>query len=69
MVLYSNTNYLKKYNEDIPTTWDKLLEVGENIVKQERNNNNNMNFYGYNGLFPTSNFFFFFFFKFNIICY
>jgi len=54
MVLYSNTNYLKKYNEDIPTTWDKLLEVGENIVKQERNNNNNMNFYGYNGLFPTS---------------
>jgi len=60
MVLYSNSNYLKKYNEEIPTTWDKLLETGKRILKQEQSINNSTNYYGYNGLFPISkkNFFF-----------
>jgi len=54
MVLYSNRYYLEKYNKEVPTTWDKLLETGQFILEQERINNKNFNLYGYNGLFPTS---------------
>ena len=51
MVLYSNNYYLEKYNKKIPKTWDKLLEIGQDIIEQEKINNNNTNLYGYNGLF------------------
>ncbi|KAL6633006.1 periplasmic binding protein-like II [Neocallimastix californiae] len=54
MVLYSNRYYLEKYNKEVPTTWDKLLETGQFILEQERINNKNFNLYGYNGLFPTN---------------
>ena len=49
--MYVNTEYLNKYNKDIPTTWDKLLEVGKTIYRQELKNGNK-NIIGYNGLFP-----------------
>ncbi|KAG4090277.1 hypothetical protein H8356DRAFT_1279713 [Neocallimastix lanati (nom. inval.)] len=51
MILYSNNYYLEKYNKKIPKTWDKLLEIGQDIIEQEKINNNNTNLYGYNGLF------------------
>jgi len=50
-VMYVNTEYLNKYHKDIPTTWDKLLEVGKTIYRQELENGNK-NIIGYNGLFP-----------------
>jgi len=50
-VMYVNTGYLNKYNQDIPTTWDKLLEVGKMIYYEELRQGN-IDIIGYNGLFP-----------------
>jgi len=52
MVLYSNLEYLKKYNMTIPTTWDELLKTGKYILNQERLNNN-YELIGYNGFFSS----------------
>jgi len=54
MVLYSNNYYLEKYNKKIPSTWDDLLQTGQDIIEQEQKNNNEINLYGYNGLFIDS---------------
>jgi len=53
-VLYSNTIYLDKYKKPIPKTWDELIETGEYILKREREEYNNVDLVGYNGLFPSN---------------
>ncbi|OUM62610.1 hypothetical protein PIROE2DRAFT_61764 [Piromyces sp. E2] len=55
-VLYSNIIYLNKYHKEIPKTWDELIETGEYILKKEREENNNKELIGYNGLFPYETF-------------
>jgi len=35
-ILYSNKNYLDKYNEKVPTTWDELIETAERIKDKEK---------------------------------
>ena len=49
-VLYSNHNLLKKYDKQIPTTWDELIETSKYILKKEQDANNT-NIIAYNGLF------------------
>ncbi|ORX80961.1 periplasmic binding protein-like II [Anaeromyces robustus] len=50
-VLYSNSYYLKKYNKEIPKTWNELLEIGK-YIKEEEAKQNNGDLTIYNGLFP-----------------
>ncbi|KAG4094545.1 hypothetical protein H8356DRAFT_1277005 [Neocallimastix lanati (nom. inval.)] len=52
-VLYSNHNLLKKYDKQIPTTWDELIETSKYILKKEQDANNT-NIIAYNGLFDDS---------------
>lgn len=49
-VLYSNKNFLKNYNEEIPETWDELIIIAKKILEKENNN-----LIGYNGFFPGRN--------------
>jgi len=56
MVLYSNISYLKKYNKNIPLSWDELLETGNYILQKEQQLNNN-NIIGYNGFFPSNKYY------------
>jgi len=53
-VLYSNPIYLNKYNKKVPETWDELLETSKYILKQEREQYNNYDLVGYNGLFDKT---------------
>ncbi|ORX85071.1 hypothetical protein BCR32DRAFT_242069 [Anaeromyces robustus] len=50
--LYYNKNYLKKYNQQVPKTWNDLLNVGKFILNEEKNLNNTK-LIGYNGFFPV----------------
>jgi len=49
-ILYSNTVLLKKYNKEVPQTWDELIETAEYILEQE----NDESLVGYNGYFPKT---------------
>jgi len=49
-VLYSNEELLKKYNREIPNTWEELIETAIFIVSKEFQLGNTI--VGYNGLFP-----------------
>jgi len=35
-VLYSNTDLLKKYNKEIPKTWDELYSTGKYIMEEKK---------------------------------
>jgi len=48
--LYSNTGLLKKYNKEIPKTWQQLYEAGKEILEKERAEGNT-DLIGYNGVF------------------
>jgi len=52
-VMYSNDNYLRKYNKSIPKTWDELIETTEYILNEEKKIGNN-DLSGYAALFPNS---------------
>ncbi|ORX87141.1 hypothetical protein BCR32DRAFT_11612 [Anaeromyces robustus] len=52
--MFSNMNYLNKYNKPIPRTWDELIETAEFILKEEKEKYNNTEIIGYNGLFPDN---------------
>jgi len=47
--LYSNKELLKKYNKEVPKTWQQLLDTGKEILTKERELNNT-ELIGYNGL-------------------
>ncbi|OUM62421.1 hypothetical protein PIROE2DRAFT_11271, partial [Piromyces sp. E2] len=47
-ILFSNDVLLKKYQKEIPKTWDDLIETAKDILKGE----NDENLIGYNGYFP-----------------
>ncbi|ORX80423.1 hypothetical protein BCR32DRAFT_268906 [Anaeromyces robustus] len=49
-ILYSNTQYLKEYNKEIPKTWDELIETEKYIIDEERKKNN-YQLSAFNGLF------------------
>jgi len=51
-VLYVNEELLKKYGQNIPTTWNDLIQTSNFILKGERILNRTTNLIGYNGLFP-----------------
>jgi len=53
MLLFSNTQYLEKYEKEIPKTWDDLISTAKYIIERERENDNDL--IGYNGYF-TSNY-------------
>ncbi|KAL6608384.1 periplasmic binding protein-like II [Neocallimastix sp. 'constans'] len=48
-VLYTNFNYIYKYNKTIPTTWEELIETSKYIRDEEEKLNNTL--MTYNGLF------------------
>lgn len=50
VVLYTNENYINKYNKPVPTTWEELLETSKFILQEEAKVNNT-NLLAYNGLF------------------
>jgi len=50
-ILISNSNFLNKYNRNIPKTWDELIDSGVYILNEEIKRNNT-DFIVYNGLFP-----------------
>ncbi|KAL6597101.1 periplasmic binding protein-like II, partial [Neocallimastix sp. 'constans'] len=52
-ILISNSNFLNKYNRNIPKTWDELIDSGVYILNEEIKRNNT-DFIVYNGLFPES---------------
>ncbi|ORX85084.1 periplasmic binding protein-like II [Anaeromyces robustus] len=49
-ILYYNQDYLNKYNQTVPKTWDDLIKVGKYILDEEKKVNNT-ELIGYNGLF------------------
>lgn len=49
-VLYSNPEYLNKYNIPVPSTWEELVESGKYILNEEAKLGNT-DLYTYNGLF------------------
>ncbi|ORX83237.1 hypothetical protein BCR32DRAFT_267123 [Anaeromyces robustus] len=51
-VLYYNKNYLKKYNQKVPRTWDDLIKIGKYISNEEKKQNNT-NLIIYQGYFPN----------------
>jgi len=53
IVLYSNKELLKKYNQKPPKTWDQLIEISKYIIEEEKKLNNT-DLIGYNGLFDDS---------------
>lgn len=50
-MLYSNMEYLKKYEKEIPQTWDELLETAKYILENEKEKGNDK-LIGYNGYIP-----------------
>jgi len=50
-VLYSNRKLLKKYNKEIPRTWDELINTGKEIFEEEFKLDPQTNLTIYNGLF------------------
>ncbi|ORX80973.1 hypothetical protein BCR32DRAFT_268565 [Anaeromyces robustus] len=52
-VLYSNEEYLNKYNKRIPKTWEELLQTAKYIIAEEKKLNNT-DLIAYNGLFNDS---------------
>ncbi|ORY08029.1 periplasmic binding protein-like II, partial [Neocallimastix californiae] len=53
-VMYSNLDYLKKYNMSIPLTWNEFIDTAEYILEKEHNLYNNTMLVGYNGFFPKN---------------
>jgi len=51
--MYSNLDYLKKYNMSIPLTWNEFIDTAEYILEKEHNLYNNTMLVGYNGFFPS----------------
>ncbi|ORX60234.1 periplasmic binding protein-like II [Anaeromyces robustus] len=52
-LLYSNKEYLDKYNQTIPKTWDQLIETASYILEKEKEKGNE-DLLGYLGYFPYS---------------
>ncbi|ORX80195.1 periplasmic binding protein-like II [Anaeromyces robustus] len=52
-VLYSNIEYLNKYNKTAPKTWDELIDTTKYILNEERKLNNN-ELTGFHGLIDES---------------
>ncbi|KAL6625309.1 periplasmic binding protein-like II, partial [Neocallimastix sp. 'constans'] len=50
-ILYSNMDLLNKYEKKLPKTWEEMLNIGNEILKEERANGNN-ELIGYNGFIP-----------------
>jgi len=50
-LLYSNINYLNKYQRTVPKTWDQLLATAKYILNEEKKLGNEK-LVGYNGYFP-----------------
>ncbi|ORX51133.1 periplasmic binding protein-like II [Piromyces finnis] len=53
-VLYVNEEILKEYNQEVPTTWNELIDTAEYILKEDRKKNPNSDLSAYNGLFDIS---------------
>jgi len=53
-VLYSNLILLKKYEKEIPKTWDQLIDTAMYIRDQERDLYNNTDFDPFHGIFSRS---------------
>jgi ABC-type glycerol-3-phosphate transport system substrate-binding protein len=49
-VIYYNEDYLKKYDQKIPKTWDEFISVGSYVLEKEKKANNT-DFIAYNGYF------------------
>jgi len=47
-VLYANKALLKRYNKEVPKTWDELIETTKFILDKEKDTN----LIGYKGYFP-----------------
>jgi len=45
--------YLKKYNRNVPKTWNELLYTAKMIINNEKILYNNTDLVGYTGLFPS----------------
>ena len=45
---------LNKYEKKLPKTWEEMLNIGNEILKEERANGNN-ELIGYNGFIPGKN--------------
>ncbi|KAG4093785.1 hypothetical protein H8356DRAFT_1081047 [Neocallimastix lanati (nom. inval.)] len=41
-MLYSNQNYMDKYNKLIPKTWNELIETAKYIISEEEKDNNDI---------------------------
>jgi len=48
--LYSNTELLKRYDREVPKTWDDLIDTARDILKREKAKNGESDLIGYNGL-------------------
>ncbi|ORX50293.1 hypothetical protein BCR36DRAFT_224354, partial [Piromyces finnis] len=51
-VLYSNKELLNKYNKKLPLTWEALINTAQDIIKNEKDANDNI--IGYAGLMPLN---------------
>jgi len=49
-VLYYNEEYLDRYGEKVPKTWDDFIKVGSHVLEGEKKANNT-DFIAYNGYF------------------
>eukprot|EP00833_Pecoramyces_ruminatium_P009874 jgi/Orpsp1_1/1183906/evm.model.c7180000087172.2 len=49
-VIYYNEDYLNKYEQKIPKTWDEFIEVGSYVLNEEKKLNHT-DFIAYNGYF------------------
>jgi len=57
-MLYSNLDYLDKYEKPIPKTWNELIDTAKFIISEEQKDGNEL--IGYSA--DISGIFFFFFF-------
>ena len=48
--IWGGDSLKKKYNKDVPKTWNDIMEIGKYILEEERKLNNT-DLIGYNGLF------------------
>lgn len=53
--LYSNTELLKRYDREVPKTWDDLIDTARDILKREKAKNGESDLIGYNGLLNAEN--------------
>jgi len=54
-VIYYNEDYLKKYDQKIPKTWDEFISVGSYVLEKEKKANNT-DFIAYNGYFAGNSY-------------